>query len=91
MYITNLRRRIYVYVMLYTKTLLTFSALQTAFDEKTLFPKFVLDYENEMKKALQPTTTNPSVSFLYSGVVSYIQGSSECYIQGCGVVIYTEI
>lgn len=27
-----------------------FAALKTCFDEKTLFPKYILDYEHEVKK-----------------------------------------
>ncbi|XP_067941731.1 cilia- and flagella-associated protein 337-like [Watersipora subatra] len=35
-------------------------ALKHAFDEKSLFPKFILDYENELKKGQQPAANNPS-------------------------------
>ena len=43
---------------------MTFAALLTAFDEKSLFPKYLLDYENEMKRAAHQPQTQASVSFV---------------------------
>lgn len=39
------------------KRIYLISALKTAFDEKTLFPKYILDYEYEVKKMQHPQQT----------------------------------
>lgn len=39
-----------------------FVALSTAFDEKSLFPKYILEYDHEMKKEQKPTNPNVSAS-----------------------------
>ena len=48
-----------IYWIINKLPVLTFSALNTAFDEKSLFPRYILDYEIKMKqfhtKSLQET------------------------------------
>lgn len=56
-------------------------ALNYSFDERTLFPRFILDYENELKKAQHPPTTNPSVSWRSQSMMLVLEYCLEepCY------------